>query len=79
MTSLVVDCERCRARGPACSDCVISALLGTPTAERRPTLEAEECRVLGLFAASGLLPPLRLVTPVAGGSPAEPHDAARWA
>lgn len=63
MTSLIVDCDRCAVRGWACGDCVISALLGAPT--EHPALDAEEQRVLGLFADSGLLPPLRLVTPVA--------------
>nr|NLI51385.1 hypothetical protein [Propionibacterium sp.] len=77
MTSLVVDCDRCRARGPACGDCVISALLGEP-AECR-TLDAEERRVLGLLADSGLLPPLRLVTPLAAAPPDEGDGAARWA
>ena len=58
---MTVDCTRCVARGPACTDCVISVLLGVP-GEQSPALDAEEQRVLGLMADSGLLPPLRLVT-----------------
>ncbi len=78
MTSIVVDCDRCQARGPACGDCVISALLGAPPSAQ-PTLDAEERRVLGLFAASGLLPPLRLVTPVTPRPPIGEADGRRWA
>lgn len=66
METMIVDCDTCQVRGRACGDCVISALLGVPDA--RPTaLDDEERRVLGLFADSGLLPPLRLVRPVSAG------------
>jgi hypothetical protein len=78
MTSLVVDCDRCQARGPACGDCVISALLGVPPAAR-PILDAEERRVLGLFADSGLLPPLRLVAPVVARPSAGDPQRRLWA
>lgn len=64
MDVMTVDCTRCSARGPACGDCVISVLLGVP-GEHPPELDADEQRALGLMAASGLLPPLRLVTAVA--------------
>lgn len=73
MKTLIVDCATCEVRGRACGDCVISALLGAPEAGDPPALDDEECRVLGLFADSGLLPPLRLVTPVGG----DPGEAAR--
>lgn len=61
--SLHIDCDTCLVRGLACHDCVVSALLGPP-----PELEidAEEQRALAVLADSGLVPPLRLVTPVAG-------------
>jgi hypothetical protein len=29
---MVIDCDACAARGPACSDCVVSVLLGGPPA-----------------------------------------------
>jgi len=61
MKTLIVNCASCDVRGDACADCVISALLGTPDAHVPPSLSGEERRVLGLFAESGMLPPLRLV------------------
>jgi len=62
MTTVIVDCGGCQVRGSACNDCVISTLLGVPGAGEPPVLADDERRALGLFAASGLLPPLRLVT-----------------
>lgn len=59
METMIVDCGRCEVRGAACGDCVISVLLGVPG--EAPVLSGEERRVLGLFADSGMLPPLRHV------------------
>jgi hypothetical protein len=62
METLHVDCGRCTVRGRACSDCVISVLLGTPS--DRPVsvdLVEEEQAALAALAESGLVPPLRLV------------------
>lgn len=56
-----VDCDTCVVRGPACGDCVISVLLGPPP----ELIDDEERRALDVLAAGGLVPPLRLVTPVA--------------
>jgi hypothetical protein len=58
-----IDCDWCVQRGPACHDCVVSVLLGPP-----PELEFDddECRALGVLAEGGLVPPLRMVHPVAG-------------
>ena len=64
MDVMTVDCTHCSARGPACTDCVISVLLGVP-GDQPPALDPDEQRALELMAASGLLPPLRLVTAVA--------------
>lgn len=59
---LVIDCDVCIARGPACSDCMVTVLLG-------PTPEAgfaeEEARALKALADGGLIPPLRMVRSVA--------------
>jgi predicted small lipoprotein YifL len=30
--AMVIDCDACAARGPACADCVVSVLLGGPPA-----------------------------------------------
>ena len=67
---MLVDCDTCRVRGPGCSDCVVSVLLGAPAAAPAAVdLDAAQHRALGVLAASGLVPPLRLV-PAA-------YDAAR--
>jgi hypothetical protein len=57
-----VDCDTCSVRGPACSDCVITFLLGAPPSGVQ--IGQEERRAIEALAAGGLVPPLRLVTPV---------------
>lgn len=52
-----IDCDRCEMRGLACSDCVVSVLLGPIDSE----LGGEERQALGVLAEAGLVPPLRLV------------------
>lgn len=59
MSSLHVDCGSCRARGPACSDCVITALLGPIEADVE--LGNDEVGALAALAGGGLISPLRLV------------------
>jgi hypothetical protein len=61
--SLVIDCDSCLARGPACSDCVVSCLLGPPPPEGR-RLDEQQVQAIDALSASGLVPPLRLVTAV---------------
>ena len=61
--SVHIDCDTCVARGPACDDCVVTALLGPPP-ERG--FDDDEQRALDVLAGSGLIPPLRMVSPVAG-------------
>ncbi len=65
--SVHIDCDTCVVRGLACQDCVVTALLGPP-----PELgfDEDEQRALEVLAGSGLVPPLRMVSPVAG-----PHIA----
>lgn len=55
---MLIDCDSCRVRGPACGDCVVSVLLGPPGAD----LDGEEQAAIAVLASSGLVPPLRLVT-----------------
>lgn len=74
MEKLIIDCGTCAVAGPACGDCVISALLGVPDASGPPALDLEEQRVLGLLAASGMLPPLRLVQSAVARRTAEPES-----
>jgi len=33
---MIVDCDGCAVRGPACSDCVVSVLLGMPSVRQEP-------------------------------------------
>jgi hypothetical protein len=53
---VVIDCDDCAARGPACRDCVVSVLLGSP-----PDLLEDERAALDVLAQAGLAPRLRLV------------------
>ncbi len=61
--SVHIDCDTCLVRGLACHDCVVTVLLGPP-----PELgfDAEEAQALEVLAGSGLVPPLRMVTPMDG-------------
>lgn len=61
---MLIDCETCAVRGPACGDCVVTVLLGAPAArpgEPGVDLDRAERRALEVLAESGLVPPLRLV------------------
>lgn len=58
--SIVIDCDDCAERGPGCSDCVVSVLLGVPH-----TLQKDERAALEVLADAGLAPRLRLV-PIRG-------------
>lgn len=59
MTKLSIDCEQCAVRGLACSDCIVSALLGLPDEEL--AFDDAEQAAIGALSASGMVPPLRLV------------------
>jgi hypothetical protein len=61
--SVEIDCDTCLVRGPACGDCVVTVLLGPPP---EMGFDDEERRALDVLAGSGLVPPLRMVTPVSG-------------
>lgn len=64
---MLIDCDACAARGPACGDCVVMVLLGAPPARRQGDgdtgidLDRDEQAALAVLAGSGLVPPLRLV------------------
>ena len=56
---MLIDCDACAVRGPACSGCVVTVLLGsTPDGVE---WDETERAALGVLADSGLVPPLRLV------------------
>lgn len=59
--SVRVDCDSCLVRGLACHDCVVSVLLGPPP---ELAFDEDEQRALTVLADQGLVPPLRMVTPV---------------
>jgi hypothetical protein len=58
-----IDCDTCVVRGLHCHDCVVSVLLGPPP---ELTVDDDEMAALDALASGGLVPPLRLVEPVAG-------------
>jgi len=57
---ILVDCDTCAVRGDGCDDCVVSVLMGGPPEVH---VDPEERRALDVLAASGLVPPLRMVMP----------------
>lgn len=57
---MVIDCDACLVRGPACAGCVVSVMLGAPP-DGVELDEAEE-RALRVLADAGMVPRLRLVT-----------------
>ena len=58
-----IDCDTCVVRGLHCHDCVVTVLLGPPP---ELTIDDDEMVALDVLASGGLIPPLRLVEPVAG-------------
>jgi hypothetical protein len=58
-----IDCDTCVQRGPACHDCVVTVLLGPP---EELSFDDDQCRALDVLAGAGLVPPLRMVTPLPG-------------
>ncbi|GAA1912426.1 hypothetical protein GCM10009737_12420 [Nocardioides lentus] len=58
-----IDCGTCLVRGLHCHDCVVTALLGLPP---EMELDDDQTAAMHVLAQGGLVPPLRLVRPVAG-------------
>jgi len=60
---MLIDCDVCAVRGPACGDCVVTVLLGAPAAGTGDGMELDgvEQAALAVLAGSGLVPPLRLL------------------
>jgi tetrahydromethanopterin S-methyltransferase subunit F len=61
---VLIDCDSCTVRGLACGDCVVTVLLGVPPAGVE--LDDAEQAAIGVLAAQGLVPPLRLLTGLVG-------------
>lgn len=66
---MLIDCDTCEVRDIACSDCVVSVLLGMPAPEAPVELDEAERTAIGVLAQSGLVPPLRLVSSEQAGDP----------
>jgi hypothetical protein len=71
---MLIDCDTCVARGRECGDCVVSVFLQISPARPEPQppavrLDDQEQAAVEALAAAGLVPPLRLVTPVASEHP----------
>ena len=62
---MIIDCDTCRARGPACGDCMVTAIIGPP-GQGPIRIDGAQQAALSALAASGMVPPLRLV-PVGPG------------
>ncbi|HYY10444.1 MAG TPA: hypothetical protein VE781_05865 [Kineosporiaceae bacterium] len=71
---MLIDCDACAVRGPACGDCVVTVLLagpavhahtggppGAPEPATTAELDAAERAAIAVLADCGLVPPLRLV------------------
>ncbi|QHT55977.1 hypothetical protein GXP71_07740 [Cellulomonas sp. H30R-01] len=68
---MIIDCDSCAVRGRDCADCVVTFLTipvrraaVVPAGGRTAgavELDAAERHAIGVLAASGLVPPLRLV------------------
>ena len=82
---MLIDCDACAVRGPACGDCVVSVLLAGPAVHvhegeppgaeeplTAPELDAAERAAIAVLAGCGLVPPLRLV-PSEAPSPSPGH------
>lgn len=61
--SVEIDCDTCVVRGLACGDCVVTVLMGPPP---EVGFDDDEARALEVLAGSGLVPPLRMASPVTG-------------
>ena len=72
---MLIDCDTCVARGRECGDCVVSVFLHISTGRPRGLpplavrLDDEEQAAVESLAAAGLVPPLRLVTPISTDLP----------
>ncbi|MFT4294764.1 MAG: hypothetical protein QM582_05060 [Micropruina sp.] len=69
MEMLRIDCGTCAVRGPACGDCMVTALLGAD--DGVVELCSDEVTALRAMTSEGLLPPLRLVRAVSRPLPPE--------
>lgn len=55
---MLIDCDSCEVRGPACGDCIVTVLLGA--APDGVELDPAEQAAIQVLARTGLVPPLRM-------------------
>jgi hypothetical protein len=61
--TMVINCDRCEARGLACGHCATTAIVGEET-----DLGPAELRALTVLANAGMIPPLRYAPRMAKAS-----------
>ena len=71
---MLIDCDGCAVRDLACTDCVVTVLLGGPPGV--VDVDDDERRALDVLADSGLVPRLRLVPLGMPGTAGPPGGAA---
>jgi ferredoxin len=59
---MIIDCDRCEARGLACGNCAATVIVG------EPELGPAELRALTVLANAGLIPTLRYAPRMAKAS-----------
>jgi len=74
---VLIDCDTCEVRNIACSDCVVSVLLGQPAPSAPVELDDAERAAIGALADSGLVPPLRMVRPNSPPEDGRTYDGTR--
>lgn len=74
---MLIDCDSCAVRGPACGNCVVAVLLGAPAVPTEAgtgvDLDGAEQAAIAVLAGCGLVPPLRLVPTDDSAGERSPH------
>jgi len=66
---MIIDCDRCQARGAGCASCAVTALrTATVPGTDCQDLDPAELRALRVLADAGLIPPLRYAPRLARAS-----------
>jgi len=57
---MIIDCDSCVMRGPACEECVVTFMTIPVRQPDTAELDAAEARAIEVLAEAGLIPPLRM-------------------
>lgn len=63
---MIIDCDRCTARGLACANCAVTFVIGDFFAAGPAELDAADLRALTVLANAGVIPPLRYAPAMRG-------------